>query len=103
MTEKVLAVVDLVFAEEERPHALRVLRDDIVGPPRLNERIQLAALQLSDGDLNRLDRIIADACQDFRRVIFDAQAEERNCDADRNSWRRLTLRRRMESEAKRTR
>ncbi len=93
MTEKVLAVVDLVFTEEKKPFALKVLRDDIVGPPRLNERIQLAALQLSDGDVDLLGRIIETACRDFRKVIFDAQIEERHCAADRNSWRRLTLRR----------
>lgn len=84
MTEKVLALVDTVFPDHQRAQVTALLRDDIVGPPRLNERIHLAAIQLSEGNLVSLKRLLDDACVDFRNLIFDAQAVERHCAGNRN-------------------
>jgi len=96
MTEKVLALIETVFPNHERDSVAALLRDDIVGPPRLNERIHLAALHLSGGRLDQLESIMADACIDFKKVIFRAQSLERTCDRPQARPPRLVLRKKGE-------
>ncbi len=70
--------VDLLFSEEERAEATRLLAEEcgynIPGPNDADfvERIRYAALKVSKGDLDRLRKAIEVAKVDFRDLLTKA-------------------------------
>ena len=68
--ESVLGKVAEIFSGVESDDVLKRL-DRYDGPER--DRVQLALLKLCEGSLNRLEKFVATAIQDYRDVLAPAE------------------------------
>ena len=72
--QSVLAKVEQVFPEEDPANVLAILDAYGTGPyERERERVQLAILKLSGGDVNKLRNLVDLAKKDYRDVITAAE------------------------------
>ena len=69
--DELLAAVAVLFTDGERAEAVRVLDAYRVAPHvrETPERVQMAALGLSQGSLDHLRRNVDVACRDFRDIL----------------------------------
>src|SRR5256714_9622438 len=72
--DEVIAVVQKAFPESAHPRMLELLdRYGVESYERERERVQLAILQLSEGNEEKLREFVALAKRDYRDVLFWAE------------------------------
>jgi hypothetical protein len=71
-------VVDRDFQPELRHRVWALLNRLKDGTPDEDARIQLVVLKLAAGNIDRVSKLVEDACEDWRPLICEAEGPEEN-------------------------